>query len=481
MNISKVRKVATGLIFHMLLMNFALFVIPPVPVVAQAPTQVITRFTLPLGSNTHLVVENKNGVESQTAIISDKLASTKVILSSDGATNVTPQYYPYGNNLAIQQFNNPNNRYYTGQRKIDSDDSLYNYNARFYSPETGVFTQPDTVQGLNRFAYVGGNPIMRNDPSGHMSTGSEAYGGRKSSGEYIDILSNSLQSVKGGSSFKNTRDMYNMPPDQGIPDSIYKPVVGGAIAGAAVFGGYEIGLLATTACMGNMPACQDLIGGLAGDATGGAPVTFSTRSLVPGLKIVAGINGQADDLIRHVPGIEYSAIKFGDALDTTFAGSGSAVNTAVINGKELAVKIDRGFIKNGQVESRIADYLDREVGNAAILNHIGVGPDVHYVVKGANGDTIGYAMDIVQGNFPELAPGNVNTTSILGLHDTVARILSAGYDIGDFQYFVRPGGEVSVIDAGAMREIGFFGDIPMLLHHLENDGPYLKRIMNGTN
>ncbi len=47
------------------------------------------------------------------------------------------------------------------------------YNARWYSETVGVFTQPDTVasfmnpQGLNRFSYVGNNPLNRTDPSGN--------------------------------------------------------------------------------------------------------------------------------------------------------------------------------------------------------------------------------------------------------------------------------------------------------------------------
>ncbi len=48
------------------------------------------------------------------------------------------------------------------------------YKARFYSPALGRFVQPDTIvsnpynpQAWNRYAYVLGNPIRYNDPSGH--------------------------------------------------------------------------------------------------------------------------------------------------------------------------------------------------------------------------------------------------------------------------------------------------------------------------
>lgn len=62
---------------------------------------------------------------------------------------------------------------YTGQ-VLDDETGLYYYNARYYDPELGRFTQPDTIvpepgdpQTLNRYAYCGNNPINYVDPSGH--------------------------------------------------------------------------------------------------------------------------------------------------------------------------------------------------------------------------------------------------------------------------------------------------------------------------
>ncbi len=66
---------------------------------------------------------------------------------------------------------------YTGQRNLDAQWNsfslgLMDYNARFYDPSLGRFTQPDTLtpggpQGLNRYSYTLNNPINFNDPSGH--------------------------------------------------------------------------------------------------------------------------------------------------------------------------------------------------------------------------------------------------------------------------------------------------------------------------
>src|SRR5690606_22481115 len=55
---------------------------------------------------------------------------------------------------------------FTGQEQDSS--GLYYYGARYYDPELGRFIQPDTfLDGLNRYAYCGNNPINFIDPTGH--------------------------------------------------------------------------------------------------------------------------------------------------------------------------------------------------------------------------------------------------------------------------------------------------------------------------
>ena len=61
---------------------------------------------------------------------------------------------------------------YTGQEE-DRETGLYYYKARYYDPEIGRFIEPDSymngssIHGMNQYAYVEGNPIMYNDPTGH--------------------------------------------------------------------------------------------------------------------------------------------------------------------------------------------------------------------------------------------------------------------------------------------------------------------------
>lgn len=117
-----------------------------------------SRLTLPVGTHASMVVETKGGKDAQTLLISDALDSTKVVLNSDGSTTSTPIYYPYGAERESLT-GSLNSRYYTGQRKI-SEDTLYNFNTRYYSPDLGIFTQPNSAPDMNRFAFQHDNPIF---------------------------------------------------------------------------------------------------------------------------------------------------------------------------------------------------------------------------------------------------------------------------------------------------------------------------------
>ena len=63
-----------------------------------------------------------------------------------------------------------------GKHSLHGDFGLMDYNARFYSPCLGRFTQADSIvpdagnpQAWNRYSYVLNSPLMYIDPSGHCS------------------------------------------------------------------------------------------------------------------------------------------------------------------------------------------------------------------------------------------------------------------------------------------------------------------------
>ena len=82
------------------------------------------------------------------------------------------QYSPYGS-IISSTGTLPTDRLFTGQR-FESGIGLYDYRARFYDPLVGSFISADSIvpepghpRGWNRYAYVNGNPVRYNDPSGH--------------------------------------------------------------------------------------------------------------------------------------------------------------------------------------------------------------------------------------------------------------------------------------------------------------------------
>jgi RHS repeat-associated protein len=107
-------------------------------------------------------------------LFQDQLEGTAATWTPSTDTKNAQWYYPYG------QIRNggtlDTDIGYTGQRN-DPTGLMY-YNARYYDPYTGRFTQPDTIipnptnpQDLNRYSYVGNNPINYNDPTGHETCG----------------------------------------------------------------------------------------------------------------------------------------------------------------------------------------------------------------------------------------------------------------------------------------------------------------------
>jgi RHS repeat-associated protein len=112
------------------------------------------------------VVLSVNGALSYT--LSDGLGSVTVAVSTSGVVMASQLYGPYGS-VRYSNGTMPGTKAYTGQR-ADAVTGLDYYGARYYDPLAGQFTSADssTADGLNRYAYVGGNPETATDPTGHM-------------------------------------------------------------------------------------------------------------------------------------------------------------------------------------------------------------------------------------------------------------------------------------------------------------------------
>ncbi len=136
-------------------------------------------------------VTNVNGTLSY--LVADDLGSVSEALSSSGGVQATQLYSPYGT-VRYSNGTMPTSYGYTGQRADPS--GLMYYNARYYDPSAGQFITADTVQGLNRYAYVAGNPETRTDPTGNMFGGPECPDG--DCHDYVAGLRQQYQSTHHG-------------------------------------------------------------------------------------------------------------------------------------------------------------------------------------------------------------------------------------------------------------------------------------------
>lgn len=106
--------------------------------------------------------------------LSDHLGSTTVVADAAGNPVGHVLYTPYGEILIGALPLTVTDRLFTGQR-WDATIGLYDYNARFYDPQLGQFTQPDSLIpepgnpiAWNRYAYVYNNPVNYTDSTGHF-------------------------------------------------------------------------------------------------------------------------------------------------------------------------------------------------------------------------------------------------------------------------------------------------------------------------
>ncbi len=109
----------------------------------------------------------------------DALGSQVAVLNATGSLVGAQLYGPYG----ASRYNTgtlPTSIGFTGQR-AESVTGLDYYNARYYDPTVGQFLSVDSVQGnaqgMDPYAYVGGNPESTTDPTGNgcYDPGTQVY------------------------------------------------------------------------------------------------------------------------------------------------------------------------------------------------------------------------------------------------------------------------------------------------------------------
>ncbi|MGH7953071.1 MAG: RHS repeat-associated core domain-containing protein, partial [Limisphaerales bacterium] len=146
----------------------------------------------------------------------DSLNTSSALSDSSGSQTEVNVYYPFGRTqTASPQASFQVSRRFTGQ-VFDAESGLYYYNARYYDPELGRFTQPDTTipdssnpQSYNRYTYCLNDPLRYNDPSGHVGTIAALFGlGEFEAANEADTWAKSVRLSNGSNpGFKSIADI----------------------------------------------------------------------------------------------------------------------------------------------------------------------------------------------------------------------------------------------------------------------------------
>jgi RHS repeat-associated protein len=97
--------------------------------------------------------------------LTDQLGSVVAMTDSTGTLLSQSRYLPFGQVRTDVGTITQTDFGYTGQRN-NSYINLMDYNSRWYDDSLGRFIQPDSIipdgnpQSLNRFSYVGNNPMI---------------------------------------------------------------------------------------------------------------------------------------------------------------------------------------------------------------------------------------------------------------------------------------------------------------------------------
>lgn len=115
-------------------------------------------------------VDGAAGKSELNFLISDHLGSVRHVLSEETIAIAAQNYGSYGTSQTAEALPDDLSRLgYSGQ-PMHGQSGLYDYGARYYSPDLGRWLNPDPagmVDGPNLYAFAGGNPVSFIDSGGH--------------------------------------------------------------------------------------------------------------------------------------------------------------------------------------------------------------------------------------------------------------------------------------------------------------------------
>ena len=125
--------------------------------------------------------EEQVGTRKLRYQLDNHLGSVALEMDDDAQIISYEEYFPYGGTAFIAGKNQKEVKLkeyrYSGKERDDAT-GLYYYGARYYAPWLGRWLKPDpagTVDGLNLYEFVGGNPVTLFDKTGEAANNNDRF------------------------------------------------------------------------------------------------------------------------------------------------------------------------------------------------------------------------------------------------------------------------------------------------------------------